>query len=168
MKLQLFTLLLLFSVLISAQTLTPKGIEPVTEYVDFSKTEILNKIMTFANDFLANDKIELIPSEDLETLTLKGIETHKACFIEHNLGRKTCFELHYTLKVTAIDQGYIFDVAELKAVNKDRYPNANYDAWFDESGNAVPSVKACVDATNEYFRAFNSDFKEYIETGEYW
>ena len=167
MKYLLYTFLLL-GVFASGQALTSTGVMPITTEVDFNQAEIYQKIKTFAEEYLVNDGIKVTKLEPGKSITLQGLENHKACYLNPKMATKNCFKLDYKLIVTAQDKGYVFEVKDLKAINDDLHPGMSYMHWFETNGFVVPTFKTCVDGTSEYFQAMNKDFKEYIEEGDYW
>lgn len=164
---KLFIIYVLLSVFASGQELTSTGITPAETLVKSSQKEIFEKVKTFASEYLKNDKIEITGEEAGKSLTMKGEANHRACFINQTMGSKTCFNLLYTLKITAQENSYTFEVPLLKA-ESDRYPEADYKNWFDESGNPVPALNSAIQGTSEYFQSINKDINQYIEEGEYW
>lgn len=150
----------------TAQTLTAEGVTTETTTTDFSQKENFTKIKTFAEEYLVNELIQIAEVSPGNSITIHGKEKDKACFM-NTLGSKICFELQYTLIITAEDKSYTFQVRDLKAIN-DQYPDKSYEVWFDESGKPLPALNTCVQGTSEYFQALNNDFLEYIEEGEYW
>ena len=151
----------------AGQTLTADGIAPVTTIVDFSQKEIFDKTKSFVADYLSNENIQITKEIPGESITLLGQANHKACFLNQLMGSKTCFNLIFTLQITAQDNQYIFDVTQLKA-ESDRYPEADYSNWFDANANPIDSQMSCINGTSEYFQSINKDIKQYIEEGEYW
>ena len=150
-----------------AQTLTLQGITPVTTEVDFSKKEIYEKVKAFTTEYLVNSNNKITSDVPGESITLDGEVNHKACVINQMMGSKTCFNLIYTVKVTAKDKAYLMEVTSLKA-ESDKYPDADYMQWFDADGNPAAGLQPLIDGTSEYFQSINKDFKQYIEEGEYW
>lgn len=158
----------MFSTLLSAQELKPNGISPVKVEVDFSQSEIFDKLKTFAENYLINDQIKITKIVPGESIHFSGVENNKACYINPKIASKNCFVLDYSVAVTAHEKSYTFEVTALKASNESKHPGMDYFHWFDENGQVIPLVQACADGTTEYFTAINQDFKEFIEEGDYW
>ena len=153
--------------LLNAQQLTPQGVTPVSTEVDFSQKEIFDKIQTCATEYLIIENIHLTDQTPGESITLQGEANHRACVINQMMGSKTCFNLIYTLQVSAKDKAFKMEVLSLKAESP-QYPEADYTNWFDAEGNPVANLNSLIEGTTEFFRSINNDFKQFIEEGDYW
>ena len=167
MKFLIYTFLLL-SVFSHAQELNKSGVTMATTETDFNQAENYQKLKSFAEDYLVNENIKITKLDAGKSIHIQGAENHKACYINQKFATKNCFELQYDVVITAKDKAYTFEVKNLKATNESTHPGMSFPDWFDPSGNPIPVFKPCIDGTSEYFSAMNSDFKEFVEEGDYW
>ena len=164
----LIYIFLFVSVFASAQELSKAGVALVSTETDFNQAENYRKLKSFAEDYLVNENIKITQLDAGKSIHIQGAENHKACYINQKFATKNCFELQYDVVITAKEKAYTFEVKNLKATNESTHPGMSFADWFDPNGNPIPVFKPCIDGTSEYFRAMNSDFKEFVEEGDYW